>query len=153
MRRANRYRRDLPKLAFCRSAEVGSQGGRPGQYVRANQSRHDLRKRPGVLQDYGEASKWYRLAGDQGVAVAQASLGGLYENGYGVPREDVKERSEEVKRQAQEDKRKCELVQSLPKVEKRLQELQAAAEKKGMRCAASCMPPSSDRRPRFRIMR
>jgi TPR repeat protein len=44
--------------------------------------------------------------------------------------EDAKERSEAVKRQAQEDKRKCELVQSLPKLEKRLQELQAAAEKK-----------------------
>jgi hypothetical protein len=44
--------------------------------------------------------------------------------------EDAKERSEEVKRQAQEDKRKCELVQSLPKLEERLQELQAVAEKK-----------------------
>jgi TPR repeat protein len=44
--------------------------------------------------------------------------------------EDAKERSEAVKRQAQEDKRKCELVQSLPKLEKRLQELQAATEKK-----------------------
>jgi hypothetical protein len=41
--------------------------------------------------------------------------------------EDAKERWEEVKKQAQEDKRKCELVQSLPKLEKRLQELQAAA--------------------------
>jgi len=38
--------------------------------------------------------------------------------------EDAKERWE------QEDKRKCELVQSLPKLEKRLQDLQAAAEKK-----------------------
>src|SRR5262249_4102587 len=44
--------------------------------------------------------------------------------------EDARERSEEVKRQAQEDKRRCELVQSLPKLEKRLQDLQAAAEKK-----------------------
>jgi hypothetical protein len=44
--------------------------------------------------------------------------------------EDAKERSEDVKRQAQEDKRKCELVQSLPNLEKRLQELQAVAEKK-----------------------
>ena len=44
--------------------------------------------------------------------------------------EDAKERWEEVKKQAQEDKRKCELVQSLPKLEKRLQDLQAAAEKK-----------------------
>ena len=44
--------------------------------------------------------------------------------------EDAKERWEEVKKQAQEDKRKCELVQSLPKLEKRLQDLQAAVEKK-----------------------
>jgi tRNA nucleotidyltransferase/poly(A) polymerase len=41
--------------------------------------------------------------------------------------EDAKERWEEVKRQAQEDKIKCELVQNLPKLEKRLQELEAAA--------------------------
>jgi hypothetical protein len=41
--------------------------------------------------------------------------------------EDVKAREEEAKRQAQEDKRMCELVQSLPKLEKRLQELQSAA--------------------------
>jgi tRNA nucleotidyltransferase/poly(A) polymerase len=41
--------------------------------------------------------------------------------------EDAKERWEEVKRQAQDDKRKCELVQSLPKLEQELQELQAAA--------------------------
>jgi tRNA nucleotidyltransferase/poly(A) polymerase len=41
--------------------------------------------------------------------------------------EDAKERWEEVKKQAQEDKRKCELVRSLPKLEKRLQELEAAA--------------------------
>jgi hypothetical protein len=41
--------------------------------------------------------------------------------------EDAKERWEEVKRQAQEDKVKCELVQTLPKLEKRLQELEAAA--------------------------
>lgn len=41
--------------------------------------------------------------------------------------EDAKMRWEDVKRQAQEDKRKCELVQSLPKLEKELQELQAAA--------------------------
>ena len=43
---------------------------------------------------------------------------------------DAKERWEEVKKQAQDDKRKCEFVQSLPKLEKQLQELQAAAEKK-----------------------
>jgi hypothetical protein len=41
--------------------------------------------------------------------------------------EDAQEREEEVKKQAQEDKSTCELVQSLPKLEKRLQELQSAA--------------------------
>jgi hypothetical protein len=44
--------------------------------------------------------------------------------------EDAKEREEEAKKQAQEDKRMCELILSLPKLEKRLQELQSAAEKK-----------------------
>jgi hypothetical protein len=42
---------------------------------------------------------------------------------------DAQQREEEVKKQAQEDARKCELVQSLPKLEKRLQELQSAAAK------------------------
>jgi hypothetical protein len=48
--------------------------------------------------------------------------------------EDAKERWEEVKRQAKEDKEKCELVRSLPELEKRLQELQqkaAASEQPG----------------------
>ena len=44
--------------------------------------------------------------------------------------EGAKERWEKMKGKAQEDKRKCELVQSLPKLERRQQELQAAAEKK-----------------------
>jgi tRNA nucleotidyltransferase/poly(A) polymerase len=47
--------------------------------------------------------------------------------------QDAKERWEEVKKQAAEDKLKCELVQSLPELEKQLQELQknaAASEKK-----------------------
>jgi tRNA nucleotidyltransferase/poly(A) polymerase len=47
--------------------------------------------------------------------------------------QDAKERWEEVKKQAAEDKQKCELVQSLPELEKQLQELQknaAASEKK-----------------------
>jgi hypothetical protein len=43
--------------------------------------------------------------------------------------EDAKEREEDAKRQAQEDKRMCELVLSLPKLEKRLQELLSAAKK------------------------
>ena len=42
--------------------------------------------------------------------------------------EGAKERWEEVKKQAQDDKRKCELVASFPRLEKRLQELQAAAD-------------------------
>ncbi len=47
--------------------------------------------------------------------------------------EDAKERWEEVKKQAQDDKRKCELVRSLPEMEKQLDELEknAAADKKG----------------------
>jgi tRNA nucleotidyltransferase/poly(A) polymerase len=47
--------------------------------------------------------------------------------------QDAKERWEEVKRQAQADKEKCELVRSLPELEKRLEELQkptAASDKK-----------------------
>ena len=38
----------------------------------------------GVAQDYAEAMRWYRKAADQGNAVAQYNLGGLYENGRGV---------------------------------------------------------------------
>jgi len=38
--------------------------------------------------------------------------------------QDAKDRWEVVKKQAQEDKEKCELVRSLPELEKRLQELQ-----------------------------
>jgi tRNA nucleotidyltransferase/poly(A) polymerase len=41
--------------------------------------------------------------------------------------QDAKERWEEVKKQAQADKEKCELVQSLPELEKRLAELQKAS--------------------------
>jgi hypothetical protein len=47
--------------------------------------------------------------------------------------EDAKERWEEVKKQAQEDKQKCALVQSLPELEKQLGELEknaATADKK-----------------------
>jgi len=47
--------------------------------------------------------------------------------------QEANDRWEEVKKQAQADKEKCELVQSLPELEKRLQELQkntAASEKK-----------------------
>src|SRR5471030_1256577 len=35
----------------------------------------------GVVQDYKEAGKWYRLAADQGNAEAQFNLGRIYDNG------------------------------------------------------------------------
>ena len=49
----------------------------------------------GVLQDYKEAVKWYRLAAEQGNANAQYNLGVMYDNGEGVP-QDYKEASEVV---------------------------------------------------------
>ena len=45
--------------------------------------------------------------------------------------EDAKERWEEVKKQAQEDKQRCELVRKLPEMEKQLQELQQNAAASG----------------------
>jgi TPR repeat protein len=38
----------------------------------------------GVSQDYLEAMKWYRKAADQGYAMAQSNIGGLYIGGNGV---------------------------------------------------------------------
>ena len=38
----------------------------------------------GVLQDYAEAVKWYRLAAAQGSAGGQSGLGFMYEKGQGV---------------------------------------------------------------------
>jgi len=38
----------------------------------------------GVIQDYKEAVKWYRLAAEQGYAEAQTNLGFMYERGQGV---------------------------------------------------------------------
>ncbi len=43
----------------------------------------------GVPQDYAEAVGWYRKAAEQGVAVAQRSLGAMYYNGEGVPQDYV----------------------------------------------------------------
>jgi TPR repeat protein len=43
----------------------------------------------GVPQDHKEAEKWFRLAANQGVAVAQALLGLMYEDGQGVPQDNV----------------------------------------------------------------
>ena len=43
----------------------------------------------GVPQDAAEAVRWYRLAADQGDAVAQNLLGTMYRNGEDVPQDDV----------------------------------------------------------------
>ena len=43
----------------------------------------------GVPQDPAQAALWYRKAGDQGNALAQAHLGLMYEHGYGVPKDPV----------------------------------------------------------------
>ena len=46
-------------------------------------------KGQGVLQDYAEAVKWYRLAAAQGNAMAQANLGLRYAKGEGVPQDYI----------------------------------------------------------------
>ena len=33
--------------------------------------------------------KWYRLAADQGLDLAQSNLGNMYDNGYGVPQDYI----------------------------------------------------------------
>ncbi len=38
----------------------------------------------GVEQDYVEAARWYRRAADQGMHIAQLSLGRMYASGRGV---------------------------------------------------------------------
>ena len=40
-----------------------------------------------MTQDYDKAFEWYAKAADQGLDVAQLNIGGLYENGYGVPQD------------------------------------------------------------------
>ena len=42
----------------------------------------------GVIKNYREAVKWYRLAAEQGLAKAQSNLALMYDNGYGVPEND-----------------------------------------------------------------
>ena len=42
----------------------------------------------GVPQDYKTAVKWWRLAAEQGDAVAQYNLGWMYRKGKGVPQDD-----------------------------------------------------------------
>ena len=39
----------------------------------------------GVPEDDAEAVRWYRLAAEQGYAMAQSFLGAMYANGEGVP--------------------------------------------------------------------
>ena len=43
----------------------------------------------GAEPDYKEASNWLRKAAEQGQVHAQGILGWLYENGKGVPRDEV----------------------------------------------------------------
>ena len=43
----------------------------------------------GVVQDYAEAVKWYRLAAEQGYAQAQNNLGLMYRKGQGVVQDFV----------------------------------------------------------------
>ncbi len=40
----------------------------------------------GVMQNYVEAAKWYRMAAEQGFVRAQKNLGACYERGLGVPK-------------------------------------------------------------------
>jgi TPR repeat protein len=47
-------------------------------------------KGQGVVQDYAEAVKWYRLAAQQGDASAQYNLGLMYARGEGVVQDYVK---------------------------------------------------------------
>ena len=43
----------------------------------------------GVVQDYREAVRWYRLAAEQGLAHAQSNLASQYAHGIGVIEDDV----------------------------------------------------------------
>ena len=43
----------------------------------------------GVVHDYAEAVKWYRLAAEQGHANAQLPLGRMYEIGEGVLQSNI----------------------------------------------------------------
>jgi len=44
----------------------------------------------GVEQDFNEAMKWYRLAAEQGLPIAQSNLGAMFATGRGVSKDDVK---------------------------------------------------------------
>ena len=43
----------------------------------------------GVLKDEAEAVRWYRLAAEQGYAIAQHNLGVMYDKGEGVLKDDA----------------------------------------------------------------
>jgi len=55
-----------------------------GDATAQNNLGYMYRNGQGVLQDYAEAVKWYRLAAEQGYASAQSNLGYMYEYGQGV---------------------------------------------------------------------
>ncbi len=42
-----------------------------------------------MAQDYAAVTKWYLAAAERGAIAAQANLGTLYANGWGVARDDV----------------------------------------------------------------
>ena len=48
------------------------------------------KKGEGVPQDYKTAVKWWRLAAEQGTAVAQNNLGVMFGNGLGVPQDYIR---------------------------------------------------------------
>ena len=43
----------------------------------------------GVLQDYTEATIWYRLSAKQGLSGAQKNLGNAYKNGKGLKKDKI----------------------------------------------------------------
>jgi outer membrane protein assembly factor BamB/regulator of sirC expression with transglutaminase-like and TPR domain len=71
------------KTVFQRTLEKAATGNPTAQATVAKA----YRKGEGVPQDNAEAAKWYRKAGEQGVASAQAVLGHLYRTGEGVPQD------------------------------------------------------------------
>ena len=63
---------------------------RAGQRPRAVHSRVHVRQRRGrAPRTDAEAVRWYRLAAEQGYALAQSILGFMYAKGEGVPEDDV----------------------------------------------------------------
>ena len=66
-------------LVLPRASDTNSQNNLGRMYVFGN----------GVIQDYKEAVKWWRLAVEKGHAEAQTSLGMMYELGWGVIKDKV----------------------------------------------------------------